>query len=128
MLLVGGQAQSSAEEHKNFTVRACTCTYNGDTDENDPDFAASVTSLMLYNLLERFSLLLQLEYTKCLCIVTHTHTHVLQYCSGHLHHLTTHYCWSHLHHQTVSYEEETGFFNKRKTLVWHFPQNMEPDR
>ena len=51
----------------------CICT--GDKEKRHPNFTFSVTSLMLCNLLGRFSLLLQLEYTKCSCTGTlHTRT------------------------------------------------------
>jgi hypothetical protein len=123
------------------------CICNGDREERHQNFTFSVKSLMLHNLLGRFSLLLQLEYTKCSCTGTlqaRTHKHppihvhactrartqtqyVLQYSTWHLHRLITHYCWIHLHHQTVSYERETDFFNRTKTFMWLFPHNMQPD-
>jgi hypothetical protein len=73
-------------KHKTLQKNMKTpCICNGDTEERHPNFTISVTSLMLCNLLGKFSLLLQLEYIKCSCTAcarTHTHTHtkyVLQY-------------------------------------------------
>ena len=129
MLLLGGQAKKLCWRTWKHPVFVMVIGRKG-----------TQTSLFhLRNLLGRFSLLLQLAYTKCSCTGTlqacarantHTHTHtkcVLQHSTWHLHHLITHYCWIHLHHQTVSYEEETDFFNRTKTFMWPFSHNMEPD-
>jgi hypothetical protein len=67
------------------------CIFNGDREERHPNFTFSVTSLMLCNLLGRFSLLLQSEYTKRSCngtlhthARTHAHTHTICVAVQHL--------------------------------------------
>lgn len=112
-------------KHKTLLKNMKTpCICNGDREERHPNFTFSVTSLMLCNLLGRFSLLLQLEYTKC-DPPPSTRTHTMC-CSTALDICITLSPRIHLHHQTVSYEEETYFFNRTKTFMWLFSHNMEP--
>jgi hypothetical protein len=80
-------------KHKTLLKNMKTpCTCNGDGEGRHPNFIFSVTSIMLHNLLERHSLLLQVGVHKmfvywnsayvCVCVHVHTHTHtqyVLQY-------------------------------------------------